>query len=77
MDLETMMKGNVSKIINNMGDLDNAEQKSARLHEMSMHFETDARALEEKMKKKACMRRLLMLGALALVILAVVYFFIL
>ena len=45
MDLENMMKGNVSKIINNMGDLETAERKSERLHELSMHFESDARDL--------------------------------
>jgi hypothetical protein len=38
MELESMMKGNVNKIINNMSDLDTAEKKSERLSSLSMQF---------------------------------------
>jgi hypothetical protein len=75
MELENIMKGNVSKIITNMSDLDTAEQKSARLSSMSMQFENDARKLEEQIKKKACMRKLMMGGAAALLLLFLVYYF--
>lgn len=75
MELENIMKGNVSKIITNMSDLDTAEQKSARLSSMSMQFENDARQLEEQLKKKACMRKLIMAGVAALLLLFLLYYF--
>lgn len=38
MELESLMKGNVNKIINNMSDLETAEKKSERLSSLSMQF---------------------------------------
>lgn len=45
MELESLMKGNVGKIISNMSDLETAEKKSERLSSLSMQFESDSRAL--------------------------------
>lgn len=38
MELETIMKGNVSKIVSNMSDLETAEAKSERLNNLSMQL---------------------------------------
>ena len=66
----------MSKIIGNMSDLETAEQKSERLSSLSRQFETDSRALEEKLKKKACMRKLIIGGiGGALVVFFIYYFF--
>ena len=46
MELENIMKGNVSRIMSNMSDLDTAEQKSERLSNLSMQLENDSRSLE-------------------------------
>jgi hypothetical protein len=75
MDLENMMKGNVSKIIGNMSDLETAEKKSERLSSLSMQFETDSRSLEEKLKKKACIRKLVMGGVAAALLVFLIYYF--
>jgi hypothetical protein len=69
------MKGNVGKIISNMSDLDTAEKKSERLSSLSMQFETDSRALEEKIKKKACVRKLVMGGVAGAFLVFLVYYF--
>jgi hypothetical protein len=69
------MKGNVNKIISNMSDLDTAEQKSERLNSMSRQFETDSRALEDKMKRQACMRKLIIGGVGGCVLVFLVYYF--
>jgi wobble nucleotide-excising tRNase len=74
MELEGLMKGNVGKIISNMSDLETAEKKSERLSSLSMQFETDSRALEEKMKRKACVRKMLMGGGAALLLFLLYYF---
>jgi wobble nucleotide-excising tRNase len=74
MELENLMKGNVGKIISNMSDLETAEKKSERLSSLSMQFEADSRALEEKLKKKACVRKMLMGGGAALLLFLIYYF---
>ena len=38
MELETIMKGNVNKIVSNMSDLETAERKSERLNSLSMQL---------------------------------------
>lgn len=74
-DLEGIMKGNVGKIINNMSDLETAEKKSERLSSLSMQFEADSRALEEKIKRKACMRKLIMGGVGGALLVFLIYYF--
>lgn len=74
MELESLMKGNVGKIISNMSDLETAEKKSERLSSLSMQFESDSRALEEKLKRKACVRKMLMGGGAALLLFLIYYF---
>ncbi len=74
MELESLMKGNVGKMMSNMSDLETAEKKSERLSSLSRQFETDSRALEEKMKRKACVRRMLMGGGAALLLFLLYYF---
>jgi hypothetical protein len=75
MGLESIMKDNVSKIISNMGDLEDVEKKSERLNSLSMQLEHDSRALEEKMKRKACMRKLVLGGVGGLIIVFLIYYF--
>ena len=75
MGLESIMKDNVSKIIGNMGDLEDVEKKSERLNSLSMQLEHDSRALEEKMKRKACIRKLVLAGIGGLVVVFLIYYF--
>lgn len=75
MDLENMMKGNVSKIMNNMSDLETAEKKSERLSSLSMQFEVDSRSLKEKLERKACIRKLVMGGVGGALIVFLIYYF--
>lgn len=75
MELEQIMKGNVSKIIGNMSDLETAERKSERLSSLSMQLENDSKDLEEKLKKKACVRKLIMGGIIGSLLVFLVYYF--
>lgn len=75
MELEQIMKGNVSKIIGNMSDLETAERKSERLSSLSMQLENDSKALEEKLKKKACVRKLIMGGIIGSLLVFLIYYF--
>ena len=44
-ELEGIIKGNVSKLVTNMSELDTAERKSEMMSQLSMQFERDSRAL--------------------------------
>lgn len=73
LELEDIMKGNVNKLVNNMGELDTAERKSSMMAELSMQFERDSRALEEKMKKRKCMMKAMIGGCVSVVLGVVIY----
>jgi len=75
MELETIMKGNVSKIVSNMSDLETAEAKSERLNNLSMQLESDSLTLKEKMKKKACMRKMIAGGIAGGMLVFLIYYF--
>jgi hypothetical protein len=76
MELENIMKGNVSKIVTNMSDLETAEAKSERLNNLSMQLENDSLTLKKNLQKKACMRKIIAGGVVgALVVFLIYYFF--
>ena len=75
MELENIMKGNVSKIVSNMSDLETAEAKSERLNNLSMQLENDSLTLKEKMKKKACMRKMIAGGIVGAMLVFLIYYF--
>lgn len=68
LELEDIMKGNVNKLVNNMGELDTAERKSSMMAELSMQFERDSKALEQKMKRRKCMMKAMIAGCVSLVL---------
>ena len=43
MELEGIVKGNISKLTTNMTELDSVERKSEMMNEISMQFERDSR----------------------------------
>jgi hypothetical protein len=62
------MKGNLNKMVDNMTELDSASRKSEMMAEMSMQFERDSRALEEKMKRRKCLMKAMIGGLISLVL---------
>ena len=73
-ELEGIIKGNVNKLVTNMGDLEGVEKKSEMMTSLSLQFEKDSKKLEEKMKRKNCMTKIAIFGGLALVAVFVIYF---
>ena len=73
MELERILKGNISKLTTNMTELDSVERKSEMMNEISMQFERDSRELEKKMKRRKLMMKLLAAGLISLVLAIVIY----
>ena len=44
-ELEGIIKGNVNKLVTNMGDLESVEKKSEMMTSLSLQFEKDAKKL--------------------------------
>jgi hypothetical protein len=73
-ELEGIIKGNVNKLVNNMGDLESVERKSEMMTSLSLQFEKDSKKLEEKMKRRNCIVKIVVAGLIALIMFLVVYF---
>ena len=73
MELEGIVKGNISKLTTNMTELDSVERKSEMMNEISMQFERDSRELEKKMKRRKLMMKILAAGLVSLVLAIVIY----
>ena len=73
MELEGIVKGNISKLTTNMTELDSVERKSEMMNELSLQFERDSRELEKKMKRRKLMMKLLAAGLVSLVLAIVIY----
>ena len=44
-ELEGIIKGNVNKLVNNIGDLESVERKSEMMTSLSLQFEKDSKKL--------------------------------
>lgn len=72
--LEGIIKGNVNKLVNNIGDLESVERKSEMMTSLSLQFEKDSKKLEEKMKRRNFMVKIVVGALIALIMFLIVYF---
>lgn len=57
-----------------MGDLEGVEKKSEMMTSLSLQFEKDSKKLEEKMKRRNCITKIVMFGGVAAAIIFAIYF---
>jgi hypothetical protein len=61
-------------LVNNIGDLESVERKSEMMTSLSLQFEKDSKKLEEKMKRRNFMVKIVVGALIALIMFLVVYF---
>ena len=74
-DIQDNVKESMKNILTNVNDMQDLDDKSAKIKDISEQFQKDSYMLEKKLRKRKCIHRMLLI-CLVLIILGVIIYFI-